>query len=155
MKQKQNSKPTYNEELPDCIICDLDGTLAHRAEGADGTYRGPYEYDKVIYDEVDEVVSDILTCYSVSIDIIIVTGRSDNCRDVTKKWLKENEIEYHDLLMRKSKDNREDSIVKKELYEEHIRDKYNVLFVMDDRDSVVKMWRGEGLKCLQVADGNF
>ena len=30
-----------------------------------------------------------------------------------------------------------------------------ILFVLDDRSQVVKMWRELGLTCLQVADGNF
>jgi len=29
------------------------------------------------------------------------------------------------------------------------------LFVLDDRDQVVNMWREQGFKCLQVAEGNF
>ncbi len=31
----------------------------------------------------------------------------------------------------------------------------DVLCVFDDRDKVVKMWRENGLSCLQVAEGNF
>lgn len=37
----------------------------------------------------------------------------------------------------------------------HIRDRYDVRVVLDDRDSVVKMWRSLGLTCLQVALGEF
>ena len=34
--------------------------------------------------------------------------------------------------------------------------KPNILFVMDDRDQVVSMWRNElGLTCFQVAEGDF
>ena len=32
---------------------------------------------------------------------------------------------------------------------------YDVEFVLDDRDRVVKMWRDRGLKVLQVAEGDF
>lgn len=46
--------------------------------------------------------------------------------------------------------------VKKELFDRYVRDKYNIRFVLDDRDRVVKMWRNEiGLKVLQVAEGAF
>jgi len=31
----------------------------------------------------------------------------------------------------------------------------DVLCVFDDRDKVVKMWRDNGISCLQVAEGNF
>jgi len=47
-------------------------------------------------------------------------------------------------------------LLKKELYDAHVKDKYDVLFVLDDRDQVVNMWRNElGLACFQVANGNF
>jgi hypothetical protein len=59
------------------------------------------------------------------------------------------------LLMRREKDHRDDTIVKKEMYEDVVEGIHEVLFVLDDRDKVVKMWRGLGLKCFQVAEGNF
>ena len=37
--------------------------------------------------------------------------------------------------MRSAGDKREDSIVKSELFDAHVRDKYNVQFVLDDRGS--------------------
>ena len=57
--------------------------------------------------------------------------------------------------MRKNGDFRKDFIIKKEIYEKFIKPKYEVLFVLEDRDQAVKMWREEGLTCLQVAPGNF
>jgi len=57
--------------------------------------------------------------------------------------------------MRSQGDTRPDEIVKREIYEEHIKPLYNVDFVLDDRNKVVKMWRSLGLKVLQVAEGNF
>lgn len=50
---------------------------------------------------------------------------------------------------------RKDSIAKHELFDEHIRDRYRIAFVLDDRDQVVKMWRSLGLTVFQVADGTF
>jgi hypothetical protein len=34
-------------------------------------------------------------------------------------------------------------------------DKRKVLFVVEDRNRVVEMWREEGLVCLQCAPGEF
>lgn len=65
-------------------------------------------------------------------------------------------IPYEALYIRKAKDFRKDAIIKRELYEAHIKGRYDVLMVLDDRDQVVKMWRQElGLPCLQVDYGNF
>ena len=58
--------------------------------------------------------------------------------------------------MRKTEDVRKDAIVKKEFFDTHIRDKYFVKYVLDDRNQVVDMWRLElGLACLQVNYGDF
>ena len=62
---------------------------------------------------------------------------------------------YDELYMRKDEDRRADYIIKKEIYDEFIEPHYNVQFVLDDRDQIVKMWRGLGLKVLQCQFGDF
>ena len=57
--------------------------------------------------------------------------------------------------MRKLDDKRRDDIVKKELFDENIRGRFNVKFVIDDRNRVVDMWRQIGLTCFQVEEGDF
>jgi hypothetical protein len=57
--------------------------------------------------------------------------------------------------MRKAGDDRKDSLVKEEIYNNNIAPKYNVFLVLDDRDQVVKFWRSKGLQCWQVAPGAF
>jgi len=57
--------------------------------------------------------------------------------------------------MRKSKDNRKDSIVKEEIYRKHIFPFYYIQFVLDDRNQVVDHLRELGLTVFQVAPGNF
>lgn len=59
------------------------------------------------------------------------------------------------LFMRRTGDTRKDNIIKREIFNEHIRGKYNVLFVLDDRSRVVREWRAMGLTVFQVAEGNF
>jgi hypothetical protein len=57
--------------------------------------------------------------------------------------------------MRKTGDHRKDYVVKKEIHRKLIKPKYEVLFVLEDRNQAVNMWRQEGLTCLQVAPGDF
>lgn len=138
-----------NKKLPKCIIVDIDGTLA-LING-----RNPYD-DKLVHtDKVNERVADIVNNYRPDYTVFIVSGRQDSCKEVTEKWLRDNHIIYNNLLMRKTGDTRKDSIIKQEIYEEHIKDKYFVEFVLDDRDQTVQMWREQGLLCLQVYYGNF
>lgn len=154
----QYTPPPYNDDLPNCIIVDIDGTLAHM----DG--RSPFDYSKVHTDILDQEVALMVSRYyhdgrtTTGIPetyVIIVSGREDGCKDITEDWLLNNMVPYDEIHMRKHGDMRDDRIVKKEIYEEYIKPRYNVRFVLDDRDRVVKMWREEGLKVLQVAEGDF
>jgi predicted kinase len=142
---------TYDPHLVDIIICDLDGTLSLM-----NGKRGAFEWKKCIHDDINEPVKDILQRYSeLSVPIYLFSGRSDVSKDETIQWLKNHSIGYDLLDMRKDGDDRSDTIVKKEMYEKHVKDKYNVLFVLDDRAKIVEQWRSLGLTCLQVAEGNF
>jgi hypothetical protein len=132
--------------LPRAIICDIDGTLAHM------NGRSPYDYSKVSEDMVDETIRGITDLYNNF--VILVSGRPDSCRDDTEDWLENNGVQYTSLHMRKTGDNRNDTIVKREILDELIKE-YYIEFALDDRDRVVKMFRESGIKCLQVAEGNF
>lgn len=150
---------------PKAILVDVDGTLAHMT--AEGRLRfgrqAPFMWGNVMEDAVDEVVANLVRNYyerDVMDDnpaqVIIMSGRDSVCRDLTEDWLKANKIPYDQIFMRKKGDSRKDNIVKRELFDEHIRDFYQVEYVLDDRDQVVEMWRNElGLKVLQVAAGAF
>lgn len=139
---------------PHAILVDIDGTLAHH-EGV----RGPYEASKYDLDEFDLNVAMLAERWADGhgqhCDIIVMSGRDEDYRQVTEEWLEDNDFLYRSLYMRPSGDRREDSIVKNELFETNIAGNYNVDFVLDDRNRVVDMWRAKGLKCLQVQPGDF
>jgi predicted kinase len=146
-------KETYtNVKNGNAIICDIDGTASHKTD------RNWFEYDKVINDEPDFAVRNIVNAfYDKGYKVLFVSGREGTavCKELTSKWLREKGFKYHDLYMRKEGDFRRDSIVKQEIYEQHIKDNYVVEFVLDDRNQVCEKWRELGLKCLQVQLGDF
>ena len=85
-----------------------------------------------------------------------MTARGERYAGLSKKWLDDHHIKYDEYYSRKSKDRRDDAIVKKEIYLEKVKNHYDVLFVLEDRLSVVKMWRDElGLITLQPDWGDF
>lgn len=145
----------YDISLPYCVIFDIDGTLAHREN------RGPFEWDKVGQDSENLSISYLLDMAQHYADeytdtkIFIFSGRDGSCRELTEKWLYGNNIHPDGLFMRAAGDMRPDHVVKKELFDQHIANKYNVLFVVDDRDQVVHMWRDMGITCLQCNYGDF
>ena len=149
--QKQLEAENQIDDREEAIIVDVDGTLAHITDG-----RSPYDASRAMNDKLDDAVGIITAmAYQNDYKVIIVTGRSADHKQVTVDWLSENGIEYDEIYTRESKDNRKDSIVKREIYENFIEPKYNIKFVLDDRNQVVDMWRSLGLKCLQVDYGNF
>lgn len=134
------------------VLCDIDGTIALRRG------RSPYDQSKVIEDRFDPRMNLLLSSLSEKFSIIFLSGRQDTkqCREDTEKWLKGNlGLSEVNLIMRSEGDFRPDDVVKKELYQNYIKDKYNVVCIFDDRDKVVKMWRNLGLLCCQVYYGNF
>ena len=132
------------------IICDLDGTLAI-LEG-----RGPFEYQRCDTDLPNEAVVELLRAMGAAgYTVIFVSGREDSCREMTVSWINCLSLPSEQLFMRKTGDFRKDVIVKREIYENAIKGNYNVRFVLEDRNQVVRMWRSLELTCFQVAEGDF
>lgn len=73
----------------------------------------------------------------------------------TKKWLAKHDIIVDDLFFRPVKDYSPGADCKKKIYEDNIKGKYNVQFVLEDNYKCVKMWREQGLVCLQPNEGKF
>jgi uncharacterized HAD superfamily protein len=135
---------------PKAIIVDIDGTVSHKTD------RDIYEYESAINDNPDPVILEVVrSLWTQGYRVLFVTGRSDDCITVTRAWLAIHCPYYFALYMRQTGDFRKDAIVKQEIYETYIKDEYDILCVLDDRQQVVDMWREIGLKCLQVQPGDF
>jgi predicted kinase len=153
-RQFFKDSPEYaiqNPELPKAIICDLDGTLALM------NGRNPFDASKCDQDLLNEPVANVLRNYKkLGYKILLVSGREDRYKEPTLRFLEKHAIEFDELIMRKSQDNRKDSIIKTEIYNDFIKDKYFVEFALDDRNQVVDTWRNDlKLPCFQVYYGDF
>jgi hypothetical protein len=131
------------------VIADLDGTLAHM------NGRKPFDWHRVHEDLPNGVVIDLLRRYSHDHCILVVTGRSEECREATLAWLLQHGVPWCQLYMRPAGDYRKDAEVKRELWEREIAPWHSVALCLDDRAQSVDFWRGLGLVCLQVAPGSF
>jgi hypothetical protein len=135
---------------PKAVVVDIDGTLAHHNS------RGPFDFDKVETDDLDENVATYLNLmYAGFNEVILLSGRQSEFRPHTERWLKKHHVGYTELWMRAEDDRRSDCLVKAELFDSHIRDRFTVTHVLDDRNRVVYLWRKLGLPCWQVAPGDF
>lgn len=161
--------------LPNAILCDLDGTWVRMGN------RSPYDGSQC--DVLDHpnwpVIMTVLMCHQQGINVVFMSGRDSKYREQTIRQIEmyarlENlsrlttpsdvvpnaipavtELMPYQLHMRGEGDMRKDSLVKSDLFDENVRGKYNVLFVLDDRNQVVDFWRSIGLTCYQVAPGAF
>jgi FMN phosphatase YigB (HAD superfamily) len=136
------------------IIVDLDGTLAdvgHRLHHLQGRKSWKRFFEGMPRDPVNVWCRTLMTAMKrEGYGIAIITGRPDEYETAIRTWLLNHDVPYDRLHMRKSGDFRADDIVKKEILDAHFR-KEDILFVVDDRQTVVDMWRREGLVCLQCA----
>jgi predicted kinase len=140
-----------DEDLPPALLVDIDGTVALM------NGRGPYEWSRVGEDLPHEAVVDaVRAMHAAGNAIIFCSGRDEVCRPETQAWLELFVgVPYEALFMRSAGDSRKDSIVKREIFDDEIRDRWRIVGVFDDRQQVVRMWRAIGLTVFQVAEGDF
>ncbi len=136
---------------PKAVLVDLDGTVALMCG------RSPYDETRVHEDRPNKaVIAAVGSMYQEAFEVIFVSGRTEGCREATEEWLTSHvPFRYQALHMRKVGDIRKDAVVKREIFDQHIRDNWDVTCVFDDRNQVVEMWRSLGLTVFQVADGDF
>lgn len=161
---RQGWKP---RKFAKAIVCDLDGTMANvehrrgyvRADDlADGEkFRPNWKkfFEEMVNDPVNEWCREITSMMTERYPIIFATGRPADYEEHTKLWLDMNNLYGQFLFMRQAGDYRKDSIVKEIILEFEIKPRYNILFVLDDRQQVVDMWRKHGYTVLQCDAGEF
>jgi len=154
-------------------IFDLDGTLAliehrrHFVTRPVGNVRGWEANWKAFYEACDRdqpnwpVIGTMLQLYSVGCDVRIWSAREDSVRGKTMMWLHTYTriplIKLEQMLkMRSEGDYTPDEQLKRKWLNLMTKQERNrVCAVFDDRNKVVDMWRGEGVPCFQVAQGDF
>lgn len=139
------------------IICDLDGTLF------DIDHRLPYLEAKD-WDKFYEAVKDdtpYIWCQEllhamtlIGHKLVFITGRNDIARDETERQLKLLGFDDYKLEMRPESFRIPDYKFKQMVYRKKFKDEA-IIFVLEDRQQVVDMWRKEGLVVLQCAAGAF
>ncbi|MFF5704962.1 AAA family ATPase [Streptomyces sp. NPDC012794] len=137
--------------LPPAVMCDIDGTLALTGD------RGPYDFSRCELDLLNAPVRHALDAFrrADGDTIVLLSGRGEEHRQQTESWLRRHEVPYDELWMRAAGDTRRDDVVKAELFDAHVRDRYAVRVSLDDRDRVVAVWRRMGLPTWQVNYGDF
>jgi len=148
------------------VIFDLDGTIfdpTHRLHFLDGKKDWKGFHDAMDQDPVFEDIARLARIFHRESEkggeikaVLLVTARHDDpsYKKMTIEALKRHNIPYHQLYMRKNNDYRPDQVVKAEILERIIDDGYTPVLAIDDRKSIVDMWRSHGITTLHCADEN-
>lgn len=136
--------------LENIFIVDVDGTIAS-CEGI----RSPFDESKVHLDVPLPTIEVIQSLILNGHKIIYFSGRTDSSKLQTCKWISDNIIGAGSIIihMRKTGDRRPDDVVKEEMYNTYIKDKYTVLGVFEDRLRVARLWYKLGLWVYNVNQG--
>jgi predicted kinase len=138
-------------DAPEVVLVDIDGTVALLGD------RHHLDMHRVTEDEPNHaVIAAVRAMHAAGYGVIYCTGRDDSARAGTEEWLDQHVgVPYLALHMRDYGDERRDSVVKREIFQQEIARDYHVIGVFDDRQHVVRMWRDLGLTVFQVAEGDF
>lgn len=142
------------------IVFDLDGTLAlneHRQHFVQGRPVGEKDW-RGFFAACDKDVPNIpvirilLALWTIGERVEIWSGRSAEVNDKTEVWLGKQGLGMVRRKMRPEGDHTADTDLKA-LWLNESDQKPDLVF--DDRNSVVAMWRANGIVCAQVAPGEF
>lgn len=140
------------------LVCDIDGTVAdlsHRLQYAKGDTKDWKKFFSLLSEDtarMDVYNSARLFAEENDAALVFVSARPEDYREETEQWLRDNGMNYDNLLMRRKGDKRQDTDVKSDIYNRYLK-QYEIVRVYDDRPSVIRMWREKGLLVEDVGNG--
>lgn len=145
---------SYNHNLSDCVIFDLDNTIAYHVA------RSYYEWDKIMTDWCDPRYTKLIKHYlHTGVHVIFLTGRpKDKAEQLSYWWIvnnitKNTESDWELICADEKPESGGSAEAKRLMYNKYVKGKYNVLCSYDDSLSCVEMWREEGILTAQANNG--
>lgn len=138
------------------VIVDIDGTLCDTSSAQHHVAKDRPDFDSFF--RATEtcppnqwVLDWCHACHEAGLELVVITGRSAAYRDLTQDWLTRNlTLPYIGPGMRPEHDFRPDTQIKYEIYQ-HLRAAgVNIVSAIDDRPSILRMWRSVGLNPVVV-----
>lgn len=140
------------------VIIDIDNTLSLNnkrfklAEKENGKtdWNIVHTYENMIADEPNLPMIELAKNYKENgFEVIILTGRPESTRRVTKEWLEKYNISYDKLYMRSWDYNfLKAPVFKKKIYETEI--KGDVFCAYDDDQRIIDVWVELGIPAFKV-----
>ena len=136
-------------------IFDVDGTLMnvnhrrHHVAGQDKDW--PAFFDAMEFDTMNDHVFQLANAlHKDDYNIIVVSGRNEKHRAITEQQLAFGKLAYSELIMRPDNNYEPDFVFKKSVLDALVEADLKPQFAVDDRPSVVQMWRENGVPCFDV-----
>jgi phosphoglycolate phosphatase-like HAD superfamily hydrolase len=143
-------------------IFDLDGTLANCSERLHLAQAKKWDafHSRCFADLVYPAEAQICRAWvAAGGHVIYSTGRSEPFRQMTRDWLRINELPDAPLYMRAVGDHRPSTVTKVEQLDRILfyiaQSQGTIAFIMEDQDKLVALWRSLGYTCLQPRPGAF
>jgi len=146
------------------IIVDIDGTIAnaeHRLHFIKGDKKNWDKFfDEMVKDTYiegswDKIIEETAKYTEDWPFVIFLTGRRDTHRHETMSWIEKNIPATNSectLIMRPKGDIREDTVLKRELYENRIVPFFDVLVAFEDRPRIIDMWKEMEVPVVQMGE---
>jgi hypothetical protein len=140
------------------VIIDIDNTLSIATDRFNTAVKenGKTDWDIVhapenmIKDKPNLPMIELAKNYKENgFEVIVLTGRPESTRKVTKEWLEKYNIPYDILYMRSWEDNfLKAPDFKRKIYETEIKE--DVFCAYDDDQRVIDVWVDLGITCFKV-----
>lgn len=151
--------------LKPAVIVDLDGTIADLTHRQHFLERKPKDWKAFFAAMPDDApigfIISLMEALWHRYYIAICTGRPHTYEAVTKEWLSKFHVPYDRLMMRDQDLNpdepswQSDPVIKMWMLATLRSEGRTVLCAIDDRPSVIKMWRENGVPCLAMDDASW
>ena len=137
----------YPTPLKGIVACDIDGTIAnidHRLKYVSGDKKDWKSFFGSMSEDLGrwDIINNLNNFFNLGYEIFFVSGRPDNYRKQTEKWLSTRiPFEYKALFMRMAGNHEEDYVIKKRIFETYFKNPDLIKYIFDDRPQViVKCW---------------
>lgn len=142
------------------VIFDMDGTLAdcsHRLHWVRGVAQKNWKkfFEGVSIDKPRPEIVKLAQELALNNAILIASGRPENLRNVTVRWLKKYQVPFDELYLRPLSDHGPDGELKTKMLRKMEKAGYSPWLAIDDRQTAVDAWRENGICCLQCEDGDY
>ena len=136
------------------FICDIDNTILdithrfHYLDGENTDWEAFLKEETMLKDTPIFETIELINFLNKKYPIIFITGRNEGTRRITCKQIEKHcNLVYkgYILLMRKDGDMSQDTVIKEQLYKEHVEPNYEIIGAFDDKTRVIELWRSLGI----------